>query len=115
VNFIFDAKGVIKVQPAVVKVLLEHLVKYNFLRLLFITLSATYQNDSGYFIISFQNHNLAGIKLNVEYMSYSSRAFPSFFIVWLFLKKDLKTDRFSLFSRKTFCKDRPKEVSISGR
>jgi len=47
VYLIFDEKGVIKVQPAVVKVLLEHFVKYSLRRLLFIILSAVYQNDSG--------------------------------------------------------------------
>lgn len=47
VNLGFDEKGVINVQPAVVKVLLEHLVKYIFLLLVFISFSTEYQKDSG--------------------------------------------------------------------
>jgi hypothetical protein len=37
-----------KAQPDIVNVLLEHLVKYTFLRLALTALFATYQNDSGY-------------------------------------------------------------------
>jgi hypothetical protein len=47
VYLIFDEKGVIKVHPAVVKVLLEHLVKYTFLRLTLLIRLTTYQKDSG--------------------------------------------------------------------
>jgi len=43
---VFDEKGVIKVQPATVKVLFEHLVKYTFLLLALETFSAAYQKFS---------------------------------------------------------------------
>ena len=38
-------KGVIKTQPDIVNVRLEHLVKYTFLRLAFTALLAMYQKD----------------------------------------------------------------------
>jgi hypothetical protein len=47
VYFTFDEKGVINVQPAVVKTLLEHLVKYTFFLLYLVILLAKYQKDSG--------------------------------------------------------------------
>lgn len=43
VYLVFELNGVIKVQPAVVKVLAEHLVTKTFLRLDWITLLAAYQ------------------------------------------------------------------------
>jgi hypothetical protein len=54
VYFVLDENGVIKVHPAVVRVLLEHFVKYNFLRLARETRLATYQKFSGYFTMSDQ-------------------------------------------------------------
>jgi len=45
--FKLDENGVIKVQPAVTKVLFEHFVKYSFFLPALTTLDAAYQNDSG--------------------------------------------------------------------
>jgi len=47
VNLVLEENGVIKVQPATVKVLFEHLAIYTFLRLDLTTRLAAYQKDSG--------------------------------------------------------------------
>jgi hypothetical protein len=47
VYFVLDENGVINVQPAVVNVLLEHFVKYTFLRLTLSIRLTAYQKDSG--------------------------------------------------------------------
>jgi hypothetical protein len=48
VNFVLEEKGVIKVQPAVVKVRLEHFVNVTFCLLDLTTRLAAYQKFSGY-------------------------------------------------------------------
>jgi len=58
VYLVLDENGVINVQPAVVKVLFEHFVKYIFFLLIFETLLAIYQKDSGYFITLDQKKKL---------------------------------------------------------
>jgi hypothetical protein len=47
VYFVLEENGVMKVQPAVVSVLFEHLVKKTFFLLDLTTRLAAYQNDSG--------------------------------------------------------------------
>jgi hypothetical protein len=58
--------GVIKVQPLIVAVLLEHLLKKTFLLLALIALIAEYQKDSGYCKTIGHENNLLGTKECVE-------------------------------------------------
>lgn len=76
VYFILDAKGVINVHPAVVRVRLEHFVKYNFFRLILEIRLAAYQNVSGYFTTSPQKNNLNGTPKKSEYPVNFSLTLP---------------------------------------
>jgi len=60
VYLILPENGVIKVQPLIVAVRLEHLLKKTFLLLALIALIAEYQNDSGYCKTIGQENNLFG-------------------------------------------------------
>jgi len=63
---VFEDKGVIKVQPDVVKTLFEHFVKYTLRLLLEDTLSAKYQKLSGKIIADSIKNNFKGLKEKVE-------------------------------------------------
>jgi len=66
VYFVFAENGVIKVQPLIVKVLLEHFVKYTFFLLALTALFAEYQNDSGMLSTNGHDNNFDGTKEKVE-------------------------------------------------
>jgi len=63
VNLGFEEKGVIKVQPDIVKIELEHLVKKIFFFLIFIVFKDVYQKEFGYKLISTQFKYFNGINV----------------------------------------------------